>query len=223
MSKDILQEQIDYYRARAQEYDASLQPMEAPQDEIVEQESRDFAEALAKVSALPPVENILELAGGTGIWTEQLVKQGQSITVVDASPEMLAINREKVGDPRVEYVCADLFTWKPERTYDRVFFAFWLSHVPPDKLDAFLDTARDAVRLGGQAVIVDQSGATPEELTVTSGIQQERTLADGRQFTIVKVYYDPVVIQEKLTARGFGDVTYHKGDYFFYLSGQRSS
>jgi trans-aconitate methyltransferase len=50
---------------------------------------------------------------------------------MDASAAVLAINRSKVGDPRVRYVEADLFAWRPDELYDTVFFAFWLSHVPP--------------------------------------------------------------------------------------------
>jgi ubiquinone/menaquinone biosynthesis C-methylase UbiE len=37
---------------------------------------------------------VLELAGGTGIWTEQLARDAVELTVVDASPEMLAMNRQ---------------------------------------------------------------------------------------------------------------------------------
>jgi ubiquinone/menaquinone biosynthesis C-methylase UbiE len=220
---NILQEQIAYYRARAQEYDESLNQIgNGAQETSDDPQEVEFARIMDRVRALSPVDSILELAGGTGIWTQLLAKIGQSITVVDASPEMLAINRDKVQDSRVEYVQADLFTWKPERHYDVVFFAFWLSHIPPERLDGFLDTVRDAVRPGGQIIIIDQTEPTAEEIAVTEGIQQARTLADGRQFTIVKVYYNPAMIQEKLAARGFQNVTYKAEEYFFYLSGHHS-
>jgi 2-polyprenyl-3-methyl-5-hydroxy-6-metoxy-1,4-benzoquinol methylase len=41
--------------------------------------------------------------------------------------------------------------------YDLVFFANWLSHIPPQQLDAFLGIVARAVRPGGSLVIVDQS------------------------------------------------------------------
>jgi len=75
---------------------------------------------------------VLELAGGTGIWTKQLAQTAAELTVVDASPEMLGINRDRVRDPYVRYITADLFEWQPETVYDVVFFGFWLSHVPPE-------------------------------------------------------------------------------------------
>jgi demethylmenaquinone methyltransferase/2-methoxy-6-polyprenyl-1,4-benzoquinol methylase len=68
-----------------------------------------------------------------------LLSIGREITAVDAAPEMLEINAWKVANTRVCYQCADLFTWEPDRQYDLVFCAFWLSHVPPNALDAFLD------------------------------------------------------------------------------------
>ena len=52
---------------------------------------------------------MLELAGGTGIWTKQLAQTAAELTVVDASPEMLGINRDRVRDPYVRYITADLF------------------------------------------------------------------------------------------------------------------
>ena len=46
--------------------------------------------------------------------------------MVDASPEVLEINRDRVGRD-VDYVIADVFGWLPERRFDIVFFSFWLS------------------------------------------------------------------------------------------------
>ncbi len=108
MEKNILQEQIAYYRARAQEYDKSLNLTEnAPPETKDDPQANEFMALMETVSTLPPVEYILELAGGTGIWTQLLARVGQSITVVDASPEMLAINREKVQSTQIQYVQPD--------------------------------------------------------------------------------------------------------------------
>ena len=84
-----------------------------------------------------PLGDVLELACGTGIWTEQLLKIGQHITALDASPEVIEVNRAKLKSDRVTYEQADLFTWEPDQTYDLVFFGFWLSHVPPEQVEAF--------------------------------------------------------------------------------------
>ena len=74
--------------------------------------------------------NVLELAGGTGWWTQRLAATANRLTVVDSSPETLDLNRNRVGRLDVDYVVADIFSWQLQRTYDVVFFSFWISHVP---------------------------------------------------------------------------------------------
>ncbi|HXD10731.1 MAG TPA: hypothetical protein VN653_11760, partial [Anaerolineales bacterium] len=65
MHDAILNEQIEYYRARAQEYDVSI---------------KDAADLLAPgrdlLLKLGRFDSILELASGTGIWTETLIQMG---------------------------------------------------------------------------------------------------------------------------------------------------
>lgn len=46
--------------------------------------------------------------------------------------------------------------WEPERQYDLLFAAFWLSHVPPEFVEAFPDKIRRAVRPSGTVYILDQ-------------------------------------------------------------------
>src|SRR6266540_4592464 len=101
--------------------------------------------------------DVLELAPGTGIWTERLTRTARSVTAVDASEEMIAINRERMGEAAatVSYVQADLFAWEPTRRFDAAVFCFWISHVPRERLDAFLQTVSHALDTGGRVFFVD--------------------------------------------------------------------
>jgi 2-polyprenyl-3-methyl-5-hydroxy-6-metoxy-1,4-benzoquinol methylase len=220
MSDKILQEQLNYYRARAQEYDESIQQVgrfatEAPHSP----EAAEFEQAANALRALAPLGNVLELAAGTGVWTTVLAPISASLTVIDGSPEMLAINESKIGDSAVRYECVDLFNWEPTSTYDLVVFGFWLSHVPPDKLDTFLDKVKQAVKPGGRVFIIDEP-ANGKQLSGPNedGQYQTRTLYDGRTFGIIKVYYDPATIQYELERRGFKHASSTTGEYVFYLS-----
>src|SRR5205814_700013 len=135
--------------------------------------------------------DMLELAPGTGIWTERLARVATSLAAVDASSEVMAINRAKVGSERVSYVQADLFTWQPQRSYDAVCFCFWLSHVPLDRLDAFLHTVAQATRPGGTIFFADSlrkeiSTAADHQLPGEDQQIMTRKLNDGREFRIVK-------------------------------------
>jgi 2-polyprenyl-3-methyl-5-hydroxy-6-metoxy-1,4-benzoquinol methylase len=220
MEPNILQEQIAYYRARAQEYDESIfQTGRFAAPEAAEALPDGLAAAMQVLQTLGPFERVLELACGTGIWTSALVTLGQAVTAIDAAPEMIEVNKAKVASSRIQYIVADLFAWEPSEQYDLVFFAFWLSHVPPAALDAFLGTVQKAVRPGGQLVIIDQHAPTQGDLLAAKeGIFHTRTLLDGRSFIIVKVFHQLALLQEALTRLGFAVAIQTLDDTFFFLS-----
>lgn len=218
MERDRLNEQIAYYRARAQEYDESLRE--------AEELHRPFALARQLLWQLGPCEHALELACGTGIWTEALLQISGHVTAIDAAPEMLALTRQKLGEARVSYHQADLFRWQPERSYDLVMFANWLSHVPPGELEAFMWNVSRAVRHGGSLAIIDQDAPTPEDRHIMKQGAEgttyaERTLDNGDLFTIIKVFYDPIVLRETLTALHFEVTVSRLSEVFFFLHAHR--
>ena len=131
---------------------------------------------------------MLELACGPGVWTPQLLRHASSVTAVDAAPEMLAIARQRVGEDRVRFVRADLFTWRPERRYAVVFFGFWLSHVPLERFAAFWELVDECLMPDGRVFFADDAYRTPDELIegpASSTIR--RRLSDGTAYSAVKV------------------------------------
>ncbi|WP_344905607.1 class I SAM-dependent methyltransferase [Actinomadura meridiana] len=189
-----VREQIAYYRARAPEYDQ-------------EYVARDDMRALRPVlDELPVVGDVLELACGTGQWTGPLAARARSLTAVDAAPETLAIARERVAPAPVEFVCADLFSWRPARRYDTVFFGFWLSHVPPGRLPGFWQMVADALAPGGKAVFMDNGpgeAASEEVLPDGSVPAVRRRLEDGSEHRVVKVFHDAEQLVRDLAGWGW--------------------
>src|SRR5208283_5187837 len=113
---DILRDQIDYYRARAGEYD-EWWLRTGRYDRGPELNGRWRAEVARVESALDAwltarsPRTLLELACGTGLFTRHLARRVPRITAVDASPEVLALNRDRVAAAtNIEYVEADLFS-----------------------------------------------------------------------------------------------------------------
>ncbi len=155
---DLLREQVEYYRARAAEYDEWFL-REGRYDRGPEHRARWFREVAIVEAALQKTlqsGEVLELACGTGLWTQHLVKQHSRVVAVDASPEAIAINRNRSHSGAVEYIVADLFNWTPPTgRFDAVFFGFWLSHVPPGHFDAFWETVRMSLKPNGQVFFVD--------------------------------------------------------------------
>ncbi len=222
---EFLQHQIEYYRARAPEYDEWFyRTGRYDRGPAFKKQWQDEAEAVrAQLLKGPKCATILELAPGTGIWTQELLKIGDSITAIDASPEMLAINRAKLGDAKVQYQLADIFAWQPTQQFDMVFFGFWLSHVPAERLSPFLQTVRAALKVGGRLFIVDSqkpdfsnSRTQTEDL---GGERQQRVLKDGRRYEIVKIYYEPAALTQLLRRRGFDITVQTTADFFLYADG----
>jgi len=228
VSSKTLNDMMDYYRARANEYDQWFY-RRGRYDRGSEGNARWFAEADEVFAALDALEiegDVLELAAGTGIWTERLVRTARSITVVDASPEMMAINRARVASERVSYVQADLFTWQPTHTYDAVCFCFWISHVPTERLDAFLNTVATALRPGGKIFFVDgrrepTGTAVDHQLPEADTQLMTRKLNDGREFEIVKNFYEPNTLAARFVAAGLDVTVRETQSYFIYGYGAR--
>jgi SAM-dependent methyltransferase len=118
-------------------------------------------EVTQALDAFQPTGSVLELACGPGVWTGHLLRHASDVTAVDASPEMLAIAAAGVGNQRVRFLEADLFTWKPDRRYDVVFFGFWLSHVPAERFVSFWSLVADCLNPEGRVFFADDAYRTP--------------------------------------------------------------
>lgn len=225
MTAQIIQEQIAYYCARANEYDEWFYRI-GRFNRGEESNQQWFNEIDVVKLALQKVghtEEILELASGTGIWTQELLNIGQKITAIDASQEANEINRSKLSSPNVEYRQIDLFAWEPDAEYDLVFFSFWLSHVPPELLKSFLTKVYKSVRVGGQVFIIDSrfeptSTANNHILNDDGSIYKSRKLNDGQEFQIVKIFYQPDELKNKLMQVGFKANVNVTERYFIYAN-----
>lgn len=221
-----LAEQRAYYRARAGEYD-DWWLRRGRYDRGPDHNRRWYAEAeelLEALRAFDPTGQVLELACGTGLWTEQLVRFAERVTAVDASPEMLALARERVGGSRVRYVEADIFSWHSDSLYDVAFFSFWLSHVPPDRFATFWDIVRSCLAPGGRIFFIDSlysetSTATDHRLGEPTAVTTRRQLADGREFDIFKVFYRPGELTRRLAELGWTTTVRQTETYFLHGSG----
>jgi demethylmenaquinone methyltransferase/2-methoxy-6-polyprenyl-1,4-benzoquinol methylase len=223
-----LREQLDYYRARAAEYDEwwLRQGRYDRGPALNRQWLADTAEVAAALEAFRPAGRILELACGTGLWSERLLPFATELTLVDGSREMLAIAAERVRSPRVRRIEADLFEWEPTDTFDTVFFGFWLSHVPPERFAAFWNLVGKCLAPDGRVFFVDSrheqtSTAVDHRLPDPEAPVLQRRLNDGREFSVYKVFYDPDDLAERLQALGWRCAIGQTARYFLHGSGYR--
>jgi SAM-dependent methyltransferase len=206
----LLDEQVAYYRSLAADY--LKHGLDLPG-------GGELAQAL---EAFRPAGSVLELACGPGVWTGQLLRHAADVTAVDASTEMLAIAAARVGDDRVRFVQADLFTWAPDRRYDVVFFGFWLSHVPLGRFESFWTLVADCLKDDGRVFFADDAYRTPDELIEgpSSSIIRRR-LDDGTSYRIVKVPHRPPDLQERLRRLGWHIKVTSTSGPFYWGAGAR--
>jgi SAM-dependent methyltransferase len=209
----LLAEQRRYYAARAPEYEDWWwrRGRYALDAEAEERWFADVAEVERALRALAPLGDALELAAGTGIWTRQLVPLADRVVAVDASAETLALN-----DADAEHVVADLFAWEPGERFDLCFFSFWHSHVPAERIDEFWSLVRRALRPGGRVFLVDNGAGDRSR----DGEEERRSLADGREFRIVKRWWRPDELAARVRPLGFElDLRESAHGSFLYGSG----
>jgi SAM-dependent methyltransferase len=209
---DLLAEQRSFYQARAPEYDEWWQRRgryDRGEEQLLEWQLQ-VATVEAALDAFGPTGKVLELAGGTGWWTQHLAETADRLTVVDSSPEALALNRKRVGRADVRYEVADLFEWRPDSFYDVVFFSFWLSHVPRTRFTDFWYLVRSCLAPSGRVFLIDNrddpmpESALKDPYVVEYGTDLHlRTLSDGSQFRVIKVMYEPGQLESLIAAEGW--------------------
>ena len=209
----------EYYAARAAEYDEVYEGKGWPPIEQAQFLS-DLDAAALWLDSLPIRGEIVELAAGTGWWSTLLAQKGE-LWLYDVSDEVLAKARQRLiaHHLRAHIHLRDAWT-EPDRQVDALFCGGWLTHVPSARLADFLTICKRWLKPGGTFAFIDEAagwGFTP-----TVGEHQARTLQDGREFSIVKVYYEPADLETALQAAGFTDIDVHKTSRFFVLGTARA-
>ncbi len=222
MNSDILQEQVQYYRERASEYDEWFfrQGRYDRGEEHRQQWFSEVSEVEAVLRDPMPSGDVLELACGTGLWTQHLAPFATRLIALDASPEVIALNQQRVRSAFVEYVVADLFNWAPNQQFDFVFFGFWLSHVPMEQFAPFWQMVKGALKPNGRIFFVDslftQESTARNHAALNKEGYLERKLNDGRTYRVVKIFYEPAQLQELLQSLGLLGYVHQTENYFLY-------
>ena len=177
-----------YYTARAGEYDRIYQKPERQAD----------LHAIEKW--LPPRfvgANVLEVACGTGYWTQFIAPVAAGILAIDAAPETLRIARERLADSRVRLQVDDAYALpQPTPRFDAAFAGFWFSHVPKGRRTAFLRGLNASLKPGARVVLLDnrhvEGSSSPIVDTDEQGnTYQMRRLDDGSVTRVLKNFPSP--------------------------------
>lgn len=201
-------EMLAYYEARAPEYDDwYLRRGRYARGPIHDAAWNAELDAAGRwLDSLPIHGEIVELAAGTGWWSPLLASKGE-LSLYDAAAAPLERARERLVAHRLRAHLHLRDAWaEPDRAVDAVFTGFWLSHVPRERLDAFLGVVRRWLKPGSIFAFIDSRfdpQSSPADHPAPTDDASVRRLDDGREFTIVKVYYEPADLEAALARAGF--------------------
>jgi len=213
---------LAYYAARAPEYDDwYLRRGRYSRGPIADMAwQADLDAATMWLDGLPMSGEIVELAAGTGWWSPLLAQKGE-LSLYDVNEEPLDRARDRLLAHGLRAHIHIRDAWEePDRQVGAVFAGFWLSHVQRERLPAFLALVRRWLKPGGLFALIDsrpdpESGAK-DGVPVVNDVAIRR-LADGREFRIPKVFYEPEELEAALRLAGFADADMATTNRFFLL------
>lgn len=175
---------VEYYARRAAEYE---QIYHKPERQADLQRLRTYIEHSFTG------RHVLEIACGTGYWTEIAARTAASILAADINEEVLAIARAKpIPAGKVSFHRSDVYALAPfPQKFDAGLAAFWWSHIQRPKWRDFLETFHRHFSSGAVFVFIDNvyvpGSSTPISHTDGEGnTYQTRKLADGTVHEVLK-------------------------------------
>lgn len=189
-----------YYAARAVEY-----------DRVYEKPERQ-ADLAALRRWLPPRvagKRLLEVACGTGYWTQLVAPVASGIVAIDAAAETLVIARARVHAETVRFLIADAYRVPAsEGPFGAALAAFWFSHVPRHRQREFLAGLATVLSLGARVILIDNlfvaGSSTPiSERDQDGNTYQLRRLDDGSSHRVLKNF--PTEADLTAAMSGLGD------------------
>ena len=177
MNKDAV---AAYYARNAERYHSLV--------EHSEERSEDLLEAGEQLAILLSGHRVLELACGTGVWTEMIAQGAASVVATDVNEEMLAVASELgEGLDNVTWRQADVFDLPADLEggggnasgkFTAVFMAGLWSHLNRDEQDALLAQLKKRLGKDVLLVLVDDEYIEGESGTIA------RTDAQGTTYQI---------------------------------------
>jgi SAM-dependent methyltransferase len=202
----------EYYRARADSYDAVYDKPERQAD-------------LALLRGWLPKQvtgrHVLEVAAGTGYWTDVYADTAASVVATDVNPATLDVARARRAWPdTVRFVEADAFDLAAVEGHPgAAVVGFFWSHVTHDRLEEFLRGLADRLPSGAPVVVFDNSYVAGSNYPLTrtdsdGNTYQERMLPDGSHWEVLKNFPSADQVRARL-APVATTVTVSELDYFW--------
>ena len=204
---------IQYYRDRAKEFEKVYRKEE--RQEGIAQITRHLQEWFRGKS-------ILEVACGTGFWTERIAQTSGPIHGFDINPAVLDMARAKTYAAPVTFdtLSYEDMALAPDG-FQSLFGGFIWSHILKENLPAFVDRCLEKVPENGLLVFADNTyvagNSTPIHHTDPNGNTfQLRTLENGEDYLVLKNYFRREEL-ESYWGKRVNKLEYFELEYFWLL------
>jgi SAM-dependent methyltransferase len=146
-----------------------------------------------RIPAILRDRTVLEVACGTGYWTQFIAREAARVHACDINDSVLEIAREKpIAPGRADFFKADAVALEGVPAgCDAAFAGFWWSHVKKSVLARFVENLAARLEPGAVVAIVDNTftewSSTPISRRDAEGnTYQMRRLANGEEFEVQK-------------------------------------
>jgi len=206
-----------YYSERAHEYEKIY----FRNDPIHQKEQTLIQE---KIKELFANQSILEIACGTGYWTQFVAETAKYITAIDYSDEVLKIAQLKDMSPsKVNFQQGDAYQLnKISGNFEGCIANFWLSHIPKSRIHEFLIQLHDRLGTGttvfmAENVYMESIGGTLVYKDNDPNTYKMRTLDNGTKYEIIKNYYTEEELKSIFVPIS-NDLQIYMGQCFWWIS-----
>ena len=190
-----------YYHRRAGEYEKIY-------DKAERQHELEWLRH--RIPELMRGRTVLEVACGTGYWTQFIARTASKVHACDINESVLEIAREKpIPRGRVSFFRADAVTLEGVPPgCDAAFAGFWWSHVPKGSLVRFVANLAATVEPGALLVVLDNTYFEGSSTAISrrdreGNTYQQRRLANGEEHEVLKNFPTPAELAGALAPVAF--------------------
>lgn len=192
------QDLVSYYADRAKEYEkVYLNPDEQGDLQTAEKIFQD----------LFVQKTVLEIACGTGYWTERIAQTATSIYATDINESVIEIARARQQE-NITFAVADMFDFATDEKFDSVFAGFIWSHILLQDLDKILVKVKSFLKPNGTIIFIDGkavAGTNHDLKNITKTDEfgntfQNRKLENGTSHLVLKNFPTRDFLIQKLSS-----------------------
>lgn len=172
-----------YYAARAAYYDAVyLKP----------ERQADIAFLVDHLPNRLAGRRVLEVACGTGYWTQHIAPRAAALVATDGTAQPLDFARQRPGVAQVRFQQVDAYALPADLgEFDAAFAGLWFSHVPVQARVPFLQGLHARLAPGSRVLFIDNNEVQCRDFPITEtdahgNTYQHRQLRDGSIHRVLK-------------------------------------